>query len=205
MYMPNLMVSHNTQFMVSITQHPVHGEQSRSCGNSVAHGSAFSLYQSSAAGLGVVSQKKNSYLQRIVGLFSKILRAWAGMQLEGPVKALKSSLTSMTLQATLDLQDLLAQGGKQIVQQPGPGIEPSLVLCMHTQSLQSCLALCDPIEFSPPGSSVCGILQTRILEWVAMPSSRASSRPMDQTHTSYISCIELHSKTATSQVMWQLE
>ena len=38
--------------------------------------------------------------------------------------------------------------------------------------LQSCATLCDPMDCSPPGSSVHGILQTRILEWVAMPSSR---------------------------------
>ena len=43
------------------------------------------------------------------------------------------------------------------------------------QSLQSCLTLCNPMDCSPPGSSVCGILQARILEWVAMPSSKESS------------------------------
>ena len=41
--------------------------------------------------------------------------------------------------------------------------------------------LCNPIDCNPPGSSVHGILQARILEWVAMPSSRGSSRPRDQT------------------------
>ena len=41
---------------------------------------------------------------------------------------------------------------------------------VHAKSLQSCPTLCDPIDCSPPGSSVHGILQTRILEWVAMPS-----------------------------------
>ena len=40
----------------------------------------------------------------------------------------------------------------------------------------------DPVDSSPPGSSVHGILQARTLEWVAMPSSRGSSRPRDQTH-----------------------
>ena len=39
------------------------------------------------------------------------------------------------------------------------------------KSLQSCLALCDPIDGSPPGSSVPGILQARILEWVAISFS----------------------------------
>ena len=41
--------------------------------------------------------------------------------------------------------------------------------------VQSCPTLCDPLECSPPGSSVHGILQARTLEWVAMPSSRRSS------------------------------
>ena len=40
---------------------------------------------------------------------------------------------------------------------------------MHTQSLQLCLTLCDPMDCSSPGSSVRGILQARILEWVAFP------------------------------------
>ena len=55
--------------------------------------------------------------------------------------------------------------------------------------LKSCLTLCDPINSSPPGSSVIGILQTRILEWVAMPSSRGSSQPRDRICITYVSCI----------------
>ena len=46
---------------------------------------------------------------------------------------------------------------------------------MHAKLLQSCPTLCDPMDYSPPGSSVHGILQARILEWVAMSSSRGSS------------------------------
>ena len=46
---------------------------------------------------------------------------------------------------------------------------------------QSCLTLCDPIPCSPPGSSVLGILQARILGWVFISSSRGSSQPRDQT------------------------
>ena len=42
---------------------------------------------------------------------------------------------------------------------------------LWTQSLQSCLTSCDPVDYSPRGSSVHGILQERVLEWVAMPSS----------------------------------
>ena len=60
---------------------------------------------------------------------------------------------------------------------------------MRTKSLQSCLTLWDPMECSLPGSSVHGILQARILEWVAMPSSKRSSPPRDQTHISWGSCI----------------
>ena len=43
--------------------------------------------------------------------------------------------------------------------------------------LQSCLTLCDPIDSSPPGSTIPGILQARILEWVAFSYSRGSSPP----------------------------
>ena len=46
---------------------------------------------------------------------------------------------------------------------------------------QSCLTLCDPKDYSPPGSSVHGILQTRILEWVAISFSRGSSQPRNWT------------------------
>ena len=52
---------------------------------------------------------------------------------------------------------------------------------------KSCSTLCDPRDCSLPGSSVQGILQARTLEWVAMPSSRGSSQPRDQTHVSYVS------------------
>ena len=48
----------------------------------------------------------------------------------------------------------------------------SVVLCMHAKSLQSGLTLCDSMDCSLPGSSVLGLLQARILEWVAMPFSR---------------------------------
>ena len=58
-------------------------------------------------------------------------------------------------------------------------------MCIYTYmyvralSLQSCLTLWDPMDCNPPGSSVHGIFQTRILKWVAMPSSRGSSQPKD--------------------------
>ena len=62
---------------------------------------------------------------------------------------------------------------------------PCIYICLLGRfSCVQCFAtLC------PPGSSVCGILKSRILEWVAMPSSRASSLPRDPTCISYISYI----------------
>ena len=47
----------------------------------------------------------------------------------------------------------------------------SFYACVHSQSLQSCLTLCNPVDHGPLGSSVHGILQARILEWVAISFS----------------------------------
>ena len=61
-----------------------------------------------------------------------------------------------------------------------------LTMCVcRCMCVQACLTLCDPMDCSPPGSSVHGILPARILEWIAMPSSRESSPPRDQTCVSY--------------------
>ena len=68
-------------------------------------------------------------------------------------------------------------------------LESASRACVRAQSLRSCPTLCHPIDCDPPGSSVHGILQVRVLAWVAMPSSRGSSQPRDQTHISCISCI----------------
>ena len=57
----------------------------------------------------------------------------------------------------------------------------SPLACVHAKSLQSCLTLCSHMGCSPPGSSVHGILQAGILKCVAIPSSRGSSPPKDQT------------------------
>ena len=56
----------------------------------------------------------------------------------------------------------------------------------ESEVAQSCLTLCDPVDCSLPGSSIHGILQARILEWVAISFSRGSSRPRDWTQ---VSCI----------------
>ena len=60
-------------------------------------------------------------------------------------------------------------------------------MCMHAQFLQLCLTLLDPMDCSPPSSSVHGILQTKILKCVTISSSRGSSQPRDQICVSCIS------------------
>ena len=58
-----------------------------------------------------------------------------------------------------------------------PSIRVILVIAgMHGKSLQLCPTLCDSVDHNPPGSSVQGILQARMLKWVAMPFSRGSSQ-----------------------------
>ena len=85
---------------------------------------------------------------------------------------------------------------------PNPGIEPRSLTsaggffttwatreaqrCVSVRLLQLCLTLCDPMDYSPLGSSVHGILQARTLEWVAIPFSRESSQPRGWT---WVSCI----------------
>ena len=75
-------------------------------------------------------------------------------------------------------------------------VQPSLIQLkaytwVHTQSLQACPTLCDPKNCCPPGSSVHGILQARILGWISMPSSKGSWR--DRNHIFYISCTAAYS------------
>ena len=60
----------------------------------------------------------------------------------------------------------------------------AIVLLCVCEVAQSCPTLCDPVDCSPPGSSVHGILQARILEWVAISFSRGSSQPRDQARVS---------------------
>ena len=67
---------------------------------------------------------------------------------------------------------------------------PSKVKESESEVAQSCPTLCDPVDCSPPGSFVHGILQARILEWVAIPFSRGSSQPRDQTQVSCIAVLQ---------------
>ena len=58
---------------------------------------------------------------------------------------------------------------------------------------QFCPTLCDPMDYSPPGSSVHGIFQVRILEWVAISFSRSSSQPLYSRNGTHLLCL-LHSQ-----------
>ena len=55
----------------------------------------------------------------------------------------------------------------------------SLISCVHAKSLQSYLTLCDAMNWGLPGSSIHGILQAKILEWVTISYSRGSLLPRD--------------------------
>ena len=92
-----------------------------------------------------------------------------------------------------------------------PCYRHSVSLCVCAKSLQLCPTLCDPMDCSPPGSSVHGVLQARILEWVAMPSSRGSSWPRDRTCISHVYCIgrqvlyqECHWEAPVSLWKWKV-
>ena len=71
-------------------------------------------------------------------------------------------------------------------------------VCMCAQSLQSGPTLCDPMDSSPLGASVPGILQARLLEWVVMPSSREPSPPRDRIR---VSCIA--GRFFTAEPLWE--
>ena len=75
------------------------------------------------------------------------------------------------------------------MEQTAPKVIVYYPMCVHAKSLQSCPTLCDPVDCSLPESSVHGILQARILEWVAMLSSRGSSLPRDRICISCSSCL----------------
>ena len=78
-------------------------------------------------------------------------------------------------EAALELGGRMEHGPRMfILQGPFPLQGSGLALLVIDVS-QSCLTLCDPMDHSPQGSSVHGILQARILEWVAISSSRGPS------------------------------
>ena len=79
--------------------------------------------------------------------------------------------------AALDCTDVWDTHIPPMVHESESRVSDTSSVCTCAQSLQSCPTVCDTTDYSPSGSSVHGILQAGILEWVAMPSSRGSSRP----------------------------
>ena len=75
---------------------------------------------------------------------------------------------------------------------------PRAPLHPSTMRAQSYLTLWDPMDCSPPGSSIHGISQARILEWIAIPFSRGSSWPRDQTHV-----FSIGRQTLYHHVIWE--
>ena len=78
------------------------------------------------------------------------------------------------------------KGSCKVNENTGSGLAHTRLSLVLSPLAQSCLTLCDPMHYSLPGSSVHGILQARILEWVAMPYCRGTSQPRNQTR---VSCI----------------
>ena len=73
----------------------------------------------------------------------------------------------------------------------------------YVQPLQSGLTLCNPMDHIPPGSSVHGIFLAKILERVAISSSRGSLRPRDQTHVSYVCLLHWQADSLPLEPSWK--
>ena len=88
------------------------------------------------------------------------------------------------------LQSLILKGTDQLIQPVLLSVDfvsvDSTSVCLLSCLL--CPTLCNTMDCRLPRSSVHGILQARLLEWVAMPSSRGTSQLRDQTGLSYVSC-----------------
>ena len=88
---------------------------------------------------------------------------------------------------TFSISALFSRAHRALITVPAP--EGWARTNLKVSVAQSCPALCDPVDCSLPGSPVHGILQARVVERVAIPFSRESSQPRDQTHVSCSSCI----------------
>ena len=110
------------------------------------------------------------------GILQAPIQEWVAMP--------SSKGSSQSRDQTASLPSPALAGGFFTTELPGKPKRMFSLLCLVAQS---CMTFCDPMDCSLPGSFVHGILQTRILEWVAMPSSWASSQPRDRT---CVSCID---------------
>ena len=106
-------------------------------------------------------------------------------------KAPQKTLCTVNLEMTI-LKLCISKYGWSVDQQH-PG-----TCCVNVNVTQLCRILCDPMGHSPPDSSVCGISQAKILEWVAIPFSRGTSQARDQT---WVSCIA--GRFFTTKATWE--
>ena len=101
---------------------------------------------------------------------------WLSFGWQGCIMNNKTPLTPITWETTRVLGSFCQE----------PERKKKYIFLVVVLVAQSCQSLCDSMDYRPPGSSVHGILQARILEWVAIPFSRGSSQPRDWTQ---VSCI----------------
>ena len=128
--------------------------------------------------------------------------AWVDVRLCRPLWKHRSAASAVTLhrqRPRLSLNGSLGRSESNTLEQRdrlNPGIWHSLFVDLffrlggfkesESEVAQSCPTLCDPMDCSLPGSSLHGILQARVLEWVAISFSRGSSRPRDRTSVSHV-------------------
>ena len=100
------------------------------------------------------------------------------------------SLNSHIMTCLLRMRRMFKKNKESIISHRKLTLEVALITSFYFCVLShfSCVCLCGPMDCSPPGSSVHGIVQARILESVAMLSSGTPYRPEDQTHVSGGSC-----------------
>ena len=88
-------------------------------------------------------------------------------------------VSMLTLSLTLNLSSEIPSSDPNPIEEPSSHLlSTDYVLCVCV-SCSNGPALCDPMNYSPPSSSIHGISQARILEWVAISFSRGSSQPRD--------------------------
>ena len=122
---------------------------------------------------------KTTFIVKVTSEFSRLI-AWSLFKACW-VNFVKASMWAIT-------SSNLTEGTKTGAKWPYQWYDLMVYFPVCIQWLQSCLTLCDPMDCSPPVSSVHGILQARILEWLAIPFSRGSSQPRDLTHISCVLC-----------------
>ena len=100
---------------------------------------------------------------------------------------IESAEINLNIQSQSSIKETRIYNEKKIIFSASGLGKVNVHACMYAKSLRQCVVLYDPMDCSLPSSSAHGILQAKILEWVAMHSYRGSSQLRDQTHISCIS------------------